>query len=341
MSLILIEGFDSLSALSRKYTTFGSPALYTSNPRHGSQNLGAGGQGHGITIPLNASYSVLYIGFGLRANSFYNPASDSQCLCRFVVSASMQCAVGLDAAGHIKIMRGTITLGTSSNSLLTGTWYYIEIKVTISNSISLGDFQVKVNDVVWLNLPATTDTQGQATNLIDQVNLSGNGLTGNMAFDDLHILNTNGSKNNGFLGDSKIITLYPNGNGNTNQFDGSDGNQTDNYLLVDEAQDNGDTDYVESSVVSEKDQYAFDNISDIPELIHGISCRGVIKKTDSGSRTGRLLCRSGGADYEGASFNPGLNYLGYDEIFEDDPDTSLAWSKSGIGSAEFGVKVQA
>ena len=49
--------------------------------------------------------------------------------------------------------------------------------------------------------------------------------------------------------------LTPNGNGNYSQWDGSDGNQVDNYLLVDEVPPS-DADYVETAVVDEFDSYA-------------------------------------------------------------------------------------
>jgi hypothetical protein len=52
----------------------------------------------------------------------------------------------------------------------------------------------------------------------------------------------------------RFYPLTPNGNGNYAQFDGSDGNSVDNYLLVDERPP-GTSDYVQTNVVDEYDSY--------------------------------------------------------------------------------------
>ncbi len=52
----------------------------------------------------------------------------------------------------------------------------------------------------------------------------------------------------------RFYYLTPDGNGNYADWDGSDGNQVDNYLLVDEVPPS-DADYVETNVVDRLDSY--------------------------------------------------------------------------------------
>jgi len=341
MSLLLIEGWDSLSALNRKYAIVGTPTLSSIIKRNGTRSLYAASAYHSITFSFS-DVSTLYIGFALYPYTISSTTSFTSCFLRFYDSGTGQCGVGLDSSLKFVVYRHLSTLlDTSILGLSTSTWNYIEVKVTISDSISLGDFQIKVNGSTWLNLAATTDTKNTANNTINSLQIGGNSSAGNLYIDDLYILNTSGSKNNTFLGDVKVKTLYPNGNGNVSQFDGSDGNQVDNYLLVDEAQDDSDTTYIESDVVSELDQFTFEDLGETPDTIYGVGARLVAKKTNSGTRDGRASCRRLSTNYEGDTFNPSTDYEAHDYIWEDDPSTTSAWTGTGLNAAEFGIKVQA
>ena len=107
-------------------------------------------------------------------------------------------------------------------------WYYLEISVTIDDAI--GEVHVRLNGSTTDEVSYTGDTKnaGTATD-IDAVRFA---FSGRIA--DVYVLNSLGSMNNNFLGDVAVRTLIPDGNGTSSQLTGSDGNTTDNYLLVDE-----------------------------------------------------------------------------------------------------------
>lgn len=73
--------------------------------------------------------------------------------------------------------------------------------------------------------------------------------------DDIAVNDINGTVDNSWCGDGYVYALTPNGNGDSSQLTGSDGNSTDNYLLVDETPTNNDTDYVESPTSGYYDLY--------------------------------------------------------------------------------------
>jgi hypothetical protein len=140
----------------------------------------------------------------------------------------------------------------------------------------------------------------------------------------------------------RVVTLYPNGNGNYSQFVGSDGNSTNNFQLVDEAQANDNTDYVERDVVGDKDSYAFENLPSTPDAIKGVQICTIANKQDAGSRTGRMFFRISGTDYESADFTPAeASYTAFTHLADVSPATSSAWTESEVNGMEAGIKVQA
>ena len=73
-------------------------------------------------------------------------------------------------------------------------------------------------------------------------------------WDDMFINDTTGETMGEVIPNLRFYFITPNGNGNYADWDGSDGNQVDNYLLVDEVPPS-DADYVETNVVDELDSY--------------------------------------------------------------------------------------
>jgi hypothetical protein len=161
-------------------------------------------------------------------------------------------------------------------------------------------------------------------------------------FDDLYICDGAGSTNNNFLGDCRVDAFAANGNGNSSQLTGSDGNSTDNYLLVDDATTiDDDTTYVEHATVGNKDTYACANMSHTPTSIFGVQVCANAKKDDAGAKSLCTVTRSGGADTDGATQALSTSYTYYREILEQDPNGPIAWTATNFNAAEFGIKVAA
>lgn len=216
-------------------------------------------------------------------------------------------------------------------------WYYLEMKVTIHPSA--GSAYVRVN--------------GQQVIAITGVNTAALGTAGANCFcigspggtpawyiDDLYLCDATGSVNNDFLGDIRVDPIYPSGNGNSSQFAGSDGNSTDNYALVDETAQNGDTDYVESGTVGNKDTYAFGDLASASGTVFGLGLYPILKKTDAGSRSVCSIARLGGTEVDSADKVLGSSYAPYPDIRETKPGGG-AWTITDINNAEFGIKVTA
>jgi len=238
------------------------------------------------------------------------------------------------SGGKIKIYRGTqfgTVLGVSAATLSAG-YNYIEIKATIHDST--GAVEVKINGVTDNNLNLTNvDTRNGGTGVIDTILIAGTGYT-----DDFYVCDTSGATNNDFLGDIRVDTIYPDGDGNYTQFTPSTG--TAHWSLVDETTPNT-TDYNSGANIGDRDSYTYAALSAITsQTIYGVQINAAALKSDSGSRSLGTMSRLSGTnkDGSGAALSTSQTYIS--EIQETDP-ASAAWTESNINSAEFGVKVTA
>lgn len=230
--------------------------------------------------------------------------------------------------------------GTESGILVASTWYYIELKATIDNA---GTAAVRINGASALTFSGDTQATGNAS--ASAVLLGGDRTqSGTTIFDDVYMCDgTGGSPYNDFLGDIRVETLYPNGNGATSNFTGSDGNSTDNYLLVDEAGGHdGDTTYVESGTINDKDTYAYTNLTNSTGTVYAVQPILEARKTDAGSRSVKSVARLGGGTEEDAASASALatGYSLYSDIRTTKPGGG-SWSISDVNGSEFGIKVTA
>jgi hypothetical protein len=343
MSLIFVEGFDYLNAIEDKYTVndvadvdlTGTVTRFDSGFSVRIEDIG-----DYFDIPITPSNEV-YVGWADYRGAL--PSSSGSTWLMFRGDADFRNGdVRITTTGAIQLVDadGTVRATSSVGVVEANRWHFYEVKFKVIDSCAAGDFSVRIDGTEVVSIGAGFDLKRANNSTTNTYTLRFSGITDTFSYwDDIYVCNNSGSVNNTFLGDSRIDTLYPDSDGNANQFDGSDGNSVNNFELVDEAQNDGDTTYVESSTATEKDQYGFDAIAE-PTTIHGVSVCSVARKDDAGARTGKIITRSGGADYEGSEFTPSTSYGYFDEIWEEDPDTSTAWTESGINAAEFGIKVE-
>ncbi len=112
-------------------------------------------------------------------------------------------------------------------------------------------------------------------------------------------------------------------------------NYSENNLLP----PGGDLSCVTASTVGAEDRYSFGSLSSTPTSIAGVKVSALVRKTDSGARTVSVQLKSGSTEVSGTAQAPGVSYT-YQALYQDtDPNTSAAWTASGVNSLSAGAKV--
>jgi hypothetical protein len=334
--LRFFDGFENYATLLEKWSSiFGGVFAISAGGRFGGNRIHqnyTGGTGY-IQKDFD-SQPTWIIGFGFKLNTV-----EARDLLQVADSGTVHMRVNVDAAGKLNVNRAGTVLGTGTTVVTSGVWHFVEVKFTIDDTAGVA--VLRLNSVEEINLSAV-DTRNGATASANQIRFmhhTGGGTDPVSQYDDIYICDATGSVNNDFLGDCRTVSVLPNANGNSSQLVGNDGNSTDNYLLVDEATPNSDTDYVESSTVGDKDTYNFASHGiTVPGTVHGVQTFLHAKRTDAGPRSVCAVARLSSTEVDGANHALGPAYAGFTHVYETKPGGG-AWALADIDNAEFGVKV--
>jgi len=338
MTLKMIEGFNNLGLTPEKkfsvrHTGYGNIVADEIGGR--GQVLKMGNQP--IHIPLDTYLTSGVIGFAVK---FMDQPTGSSSFCQ-VYSGPYACLrLNLTKYG------GLVVLNSLNNSIAVldiktdfYIWHYFEIKINaISDSSSPADVIIKMNGVVIYECEAGEDFMYGVEPYFDCLHLEFSELAG-AYFDAIYFCDLAGAKNNDYLGDMVVEQITPDGNGNSSNFLGSDADSTDNYLHVDETDPN-DSDYIASSTPTDLDLFTFANLTGTPTLVHSVQTQARVVLNNPGLRTGKIVTRVDGTNYEGDVFYAGIGHLHFQHLWEDNPDDAAAWEIADISNAEFGVKVE-
>lgn len=159
--------------------------------------------------------------------------------------------------------------------------------------------------------------------------------------DDIYWDDTTGESAPTAPPDYRLEFISPNGNGNYATWTGSDGNSTDNYLLVDELPHNSDTDYVVKTTAG-KDSYAMTTVT-LPAgwAIAEVIPMAVARKTDALGTLGlKLGTRESSTDSMGSTQALGTSYTLYKQRQATKPSGGN-WSQASLDAVEVVVEASA
>lgn len=339
MALLFIDGFDSYATadLGKKWTTITAAPTISAN--------GARGGGALTVITSDAAAKAftpaasVVVGFRFK---FTNSNASAKKICTLYDVATAQVDLRINADGTLSVTRaGTaLTGGTSVNTMSTGTFYYVEFKVTIADSISANSCKVRVDGVDWITVATSQDTKNTSNALCNVLELGPSGsLTGTYYYHDLFICDSTGSTNNDFLGDCRVDTLFPTSDGNYSQFTCSTGSS--HFALVDEATPNT-SDYNSDATAGHRDSYGMGNLAALAsQTVFGVQVNAAILKDDAGVRTFATFVRSSSTNADGATVGLSVSQVYISQVFETDPNGSIAWTETTVNAVEAGGKVVA
>jgi hypothetical protein len=99
-----------------------------------------------------------------------------------------------------------------------------------------------------------------------------------------------------------------------------------------------DTSYNADATVNDRESYRTAGVS-VTGAINWVNVWPRVRKDDAGSRSLAATARSNSVDAIGNTFSDPSSYGYFNEVFQNDPNTSAAWLQAGVNAAEFGLKV--
>jgi hypothetical protein len=239
--------------------------------------------------------------------------------------------------GTLIVRRGTTEMARSVPGIFNfKRWHWVEFKVYCHNTA--GTFEVKVDGNVILSATGV-DTQVGATAYHDAVKFTGMNISTvkTPRFDDIVVMDGSGSEYNDYIGQRRVETIVP--TSDTADIDWTTSSGSTHYVLVDDLDPDDDTNYVEDTVSANEDIWGYGNLS-LVSTIDALCLHTDVRVTDATSYTLKTTVKSGGTKYTNSGDTiSSTSYAIIDRLMLDDPDTSSAWTESGINAVEMGVEV--
>jgi hypothetical protein len=359
MSIIFADGFDDWAAANFAQEGFSYASGNNSNQAY---SIAAGRRagstalrsvmtvgGNNSLAPYNyylrglgANYSSLYVHFAMKYDT--RPNSNQSIFEFGEAGQATHLTLLSNSGGTLVVNRGAgngTTLGSSSQILGLGTWYSVEMFFTVHDTT--GSVELRINGTTVLNLSNVDTRNGGAAGVINQMTI-GFTATNTSALlqghvwnmDDLVIYDSTGSICNTWTGDIRVDPKPATAAGDLTQLTPSAG---DNWECVDDASGNI-TDYVSSSVAGQADLYQVQDLSHTPTAIYGVYATALCTKDDAGARQVKLKIKSGSSTADSAALSPtNGSWLRLAALFETDPATGVAWTKTGWNAAQTGEEV--
>lgn len=338
MTLLYIDSFDHYASadLGAKGWANITNATITATGRLSSPGyLRLPNNGSTIDRTITATSGIV-VGFGLSISS-----GTAQPICSLQSGTTAQVELRVSATRALTVTRNGTLLATSTTILSTGVWYYVELKISISDTAGVVAMQINgaSETLTFVTGNATNqDTRNGTPTTVDTVKFQGAGAQ-IITIDDLYVIDTTtgSAPANDFLGDCRVEAMLPSTAGNYAQWTPLSSTNVSN---VDESSPDGDTSYNSSSTANQIDSFNYTNITPSSATIYGIQYALSARKDDAGTRTIAPLSRQSSTDYASATtHNLSTSYAYYVQVKEQNPATSAAWTVSDVNSnSEFGYK---
>lgn len=333
MTLLWMDGFDHCAngqdVLDKGYDGILGSSFGTSYGRFGSKGIQFSGTSYTIAKDFGVNKTTIYFGVAFRKDETGNPGYIGTAPWLSVRDESnvYQVKLFVNANYGISAYRGDDTLlGSSSDFIVSNLkWHFVEVKVTISDTV--GEVTVRLDETQVLNLTSQDTKNG--SDYARKIRLA-QIYARDTSIDDFYIDDAQ------FNGNCRVRTFMPDSDGNSSDFTRSTG--SNDYECVDETSPNDDTDYIYSDTLNHKSIFGITTGS--VGTVKGIQVNNLVRIDQAGTRKIKPIIRSNSTDYQGTETEAiGAGYLFESEIFETDPDDSNPWTQTKLEAAEFGLEI--
>lgn len=340
MALIWCDGFDHYGVIGNLtegvYAEVGSGfTLITTNPRTGTHHIRSATNNTVLRRVLGGAKTTVGIGAAFYLDQL--PDVNSACnLFNFHDAANAaQVSVFVQTTGTIRVNRGRSNggtlLGETASPVITANAYqHVEVLVFFSQTV--GTVEVRVNGVTVLSLSGV-DTVNTALVECSQVNIasSDGAVTVFIDVDDLFCYDNTGSFNNIFIGDRRVLTLFP--NANTIQADWTPVGAATGFECIDETSPDGDTTYINATVPGSPGAISEFGIQNLPAGISAVSAVVIVemaRKTEAGPANTQWSVISGASETAGTDKPMTEIYTYRQDVFETDPSSAAPFTPTQV-----------
>ena len=344
MSLIFIDGFDHYQRIQDKWqrgSAFDIPLFVAG--RFGGQACQKQFQNavQSVRQDLGAQTEVFF-GCAFKAPGF--PSVFTESMFRLEdLAGTVICSVNLLPAGTLSIQAGGFT-STMVTPISNSQYHYVEVHYIPKDAAGKGGIaELRVNEVVVALIDgASFATTTEADDDIQTFGFMDDGTNSPLyLFDDMYILNADGTSNNGYLGDVRITTLTPGADGNSNDWTSNDP-LLDNYVQAGETLMDFGVSYVESGLIGAAEDYDQESFADrviAPGQIFGVQVANATLRTATGGISFKNEMVVAGTRYsDDVEYTPGsTNYFIDTYVRDTDPSDDATWTEDKVAAVGSGI----
>lgn len=341
MALLWCDGFDHYGTtgnMTEGAWAAMSGALSSANPRTGTYHLRF--TTNGARRVLGGAKTTVGTGAAFYWSNLPNQNAQNAIFDFRDTANASNVTIVVQSTGTIAAYRGdrSTLLGTSSSPVVTAESYqHIEAMVFFSNTV--GTVEVRVNGVTVLSLTGqdTVNTSNAECSQIIYGAVNTGATTVDM--DDLFTYDTNGSYNNTFIGDRRVLTLFP--SADTIQADWSVTGAASGYQAIDDTTPDGDTTYIAAVSSGSPGTISEFEMGDLPDGISAISAVmlvGMMRKTEAGVANVQMSVISNDIESHGTDRPITEIYTYYSDVFETDPNTAAPFTPTGVNNMQIKIE---
>ncbi len=355
MALIWMDGFDhykgvgDAASVGRGNMLLGAYAdaagceLDPTRTRTGSHSLKVYINPFDVTRRiLGDDKPILGVGFALYFASIPSTQYNGNLVQLRTAANSVISSIFVTPTGRVGFSRDadpTVNLLGESvdGAVVASAWTHFEFKVKTHPTD--GAVEIRINGVTKLSLVGvnTGTTAPAQISLGARFGGGGSALADHLAWiDDIYCWDDGGSLNNDFIGDKRVGLLMP--ADDTAIADWSLVGALTGAAAISEVPQDGDASYITTTAVDDKSEFSLDDITGDIGAIAAVMTHSLQKKSVAGICNTQIGLASGAALAVGEDRPLTEAYTYYADVFEEDPSTSLPWTKAGINAAKVNVK---
>jgi hypothetical protein len=343
MSLILFDGLDNAVLMPKPGFVGGGNTSGVVTGRDGSTNGAWGCSGSSLSPAWTYVFPVVaptvVIGFGFNSETLSSVKA-----MRLENASGIQlslCLNGTTGRYELRLGNAGTLLDQSSAGIVysTDTWVHIQMKALLDTSS--GSCVVKLNDVEIINYTGQTATaNGDVTQVSGSVFANGSKIS----YDDLWVCDTvdatatQGRAFDDFLGDLKVVTLVPDGAGDSTDWTPSTGS---NYATLDENPPTT-SDYVSDSAdnTGDLDLYTATDLPGPTATVLAYQSKLYARKNDSGTALVDQMIKENGVTTSLSSHALSTTVSSYtSDLLTQRPSDGALFTVTDINDIQIGVEV--